>query len=150
MVGEIKKARYVYCHCTGYKGKCLEPYTREESPKWPEIIFASPVWTRFELAKGVHGKFRVPRDTAGIGRRRATLQGLSKSHQAPRGPKGSSGPRSGDENSWRREVVKTLLPSTGFSRDHCNRRCPIAHNLSLLRPKSTGFILRIRPAINAS
>ena len=29
LVGEIKKARYVY-HCTGYKGKCPEPYTREE------------------------------------------------------------------------------------------------------------------------
>jgi site-specific DNA recombinase len=30
MVGEIKKRRYVYYHCTGYKGKCAEPYTREE------------------------------------------------------------------------------------------------------------------------
>ncbi len=30
MVGEIKKSRYVYYHCTGYKGKCPEPYTREE------------------------------------------------------------------------------------------------------------------------
>jgi site-specific DNA recombinase len=30
MVGEIKKQRYVYYHCTGYKGKCDEPYVREE------------------------------------------------------------------------------------------------------------------------
>jgi site-specific DNA recombinase len=30
MVGEIKKGRYVYYHCTGYKGKCGEPYVREE------------------------------------------------------------------------------------------------------------------------
>ena len=30
MVGEIKKGRYVYYHCTGYKGKCPEPYTRKE------------------------------------------------------------------------------------------------------------------------
>jgi recombinase-like zinc beta ribbon protein len=34
-VGEIKKGRYAYYHCTGYKctgykGKCPEPYTREE------------------------------------------------------------------------------------------------------------------------
>jgi len=29
-VGEIKKGRYVYYHCTGYKRKCPEPYTREE------------------------------------------------------------------------------------------------------------------------
>ncbi len=31
MVGEIKKGRYVYYHCTGYKGKCPEPYAREEA-----------------------------------------------------------------------------------------------------------------------
>jgi hypothetical protein len=30
MVGELKKRQYVYCHCTSYKGKCPEPYTREE------------------------------------------------------------------------------------------------------------------------
>ena len=30
LVGEIKKGRYVYYHCTGYRGKCGEPYTREE------------------------------------------------------------------------------------------------------------------------
>ena len=30
VVGEIKKERYVYYHCTGYRGKCGEPYVREE------------------------------------------------------------------------------------------------------------------------
>jgi len=30
LVGEIRKGRYVYYHCTAYKGKCPEPYTREE------------------------------------------------------------------------------------------------------------------------
>ena len=30
LVGELKKGRYVYYHCTGYRGKCAEPYTREE------------------------------------------------------------------------------------------------------------------------
>jgi len=30
VVGEIKKRKYVYYHCTGYKGKCPEPYVREE------------------------------------------------------------------------------------------------------------------------
>lgn len=30
LVGEIKKGRYVYYHCTGFKGKCDEPYVREE------------------------------------------------------------------------------------------------------------------------
>jgi DNA invertase Pin-like site-specific DNA recombinase len=30
LVGEIKKQRYVYYHCTGYKGRCNEPYVREE------------------------------------------------------------------------------------------------------------------------
>ena len=30
LVGEEKKGRYIYYHCTGYKGKCPEPYTRAE------------------------------------------------------------------------------------------------------------------------
>ena len=30
MVGEIKKALYVYCHCTGNRGKCRERFTRQE------------------------------------------------------------------------------------------------------------------------
>jgi site-specific DNA recombinase len=30
LVGEIKKGRYIYYHCTGFKGKCPEPYMREE------------------------------------------------------------------------------------------------------------------------
>jgi site-specific DNA recombinase len=30
LVGELKKGRYVYYHCTGNRGKCAEPYTREE------------------------------------------------------------------------------------------------------------------------
>ncbi len=29
MTGELKKSKYTYYHCTGYKGKCNEPYTRE-------------------------------------------------------------------------------------------------------------------------
>ena len=29
-VGEMKKQKYVYYHCTGHKGKCGEPYVREE------------------------------------------------------------------------------------------------------------------------
>ena len=29
-VGEIKKGQYVYYHCTGNRGKCPEPYTRQE------------------------------------------------------------------------------------------------------------------------
>ncbi len=40
LVGEIKKGRYVYYHCTGYKGKCEEPYVREEviSEKFSEVL----------------------------------------------------------------------------------------------------------------
>jgi site-specific DNA recombinase len=29
-VGELKKGKYVYYHCTGNRGKCTEPYTRQE------------------------------------------------------------------------------------------------------------------------
>ncbi|MGH9907490.1 MAG: recombinase family protein, partial [Pyrinomonadaceae bacterium] len=31
LVAEKKKGKYVYYHCTGNKGKCDEPYTREET-----------------------------------------------------------------------------------------------------------------------
>jgi len=31
LVGEIKKQKYIYYHCTGFKGKCGEPYVREEA-----------------------------------------------------------------------------------------------------------------------
>jgi site-specific DNA recombinase len=31
LVGELKKAKYIYYHCTGHRGKCAEPYTREEA-----------------------------------------------------------------------------------------------------------------------
>ena len=30
LVAEVKKGKYVYYHCTGYRGRCPEPYTREE------------------------------------------------------------------------------------------------------------------------
>jgi site-specific DNA recombinase len=30
-VGELKKRKYVYYHCTGNRGKCEEPYTRQET-----------------------------------------------------------------------------------------------------------------------
>ena len=30
VVGDIKKGKYIYYRCSGYKGKCPEPYTREE------------------------------------------------------------------------------------------------------------------------
>jgi DNA invertase Pin-like site-specific DNA recombinase len=30
MTAEIKKGRYIYYHCTGHRGKCDEPYVRQE------------------------------------------------------------------------------------------------------------------------
>jgi site-specific DNA recombinase len=40
MVGEIKKKRYVYYHCTGFKGNCGDPYVREEvlEEKFSELL----------------------------------------------------------------------------------------------------------------
>jgi len=31
MVGEIKKGKYVYYHCSGARGKCGQPYVRQET-----------------------------------------------------------------------------------------------------------------------
>ena len=30
MVGELKKSRYTYYHCTEGRGRCTDPYVREE------------------------------------------------------------------------------------------------------------------------
>jgi hypothetical protein len=57
MVGELKKGRYVYYHCTGYKGKCGEPYVREEviAEKFAQALgrlnFGDDVlqWVTFDL-----------------------------------------------------------------------------------------------------
>ena len=40
LVGELKKEKYVYYHCTYYRGKCPEPYVREEvlEEKFTEIL----------------------------------------------------------------------------------------------------------------
>jgi site-specific DNA recombinase len=38
--GQIKKGRYVYYHCTGFRGHCGEPYVREETleKKFTELL----------------------------------------------------------------------------------------------------------------
>ncbi len=40
MVAELKKGKYVYYHCTGYKGKCPNSYTREHvlEDKFTELL----------------------------------------------------------------------------------------------------------------
>jgi site-specific DNA recombinase len=40
LTGDIKKGRYVYYRCTGYKGRCPEPYVKEEvlSEKFAELL----------------------------------------------------------------------------------------------------------------
>ncbi len=50
LVGEIKKGRYVYYHCTGYRGKCNEPYVREEviAAKFSELM------SRLHFSENVH------------------------------------------------------------------------------------------------
>jgi hypothetical protein len=88
-------------------------------------------------AKGTQDSAHGPN----IGERYATLHGLYKNHPAPRG---SSVPGSEEVNSRRCAVAKTLLPSTGCPRGHCNRGHPIAHNVSPLRPRCPDFIFRSR------
>jgi DNA invertase Pin-like site-specific DNA recombinase len=40
LVGELKKGTYVYYHCTGNRGRCPEPYTRQEvlSGKFANVL----------------------------------------------------------------------------------------------------------------
>lgn len=58
MVGELKKGLYVYYHCSGYRGRCREPYTREETLTHQfarylsELVIPTTVltWLREEIA----------------------------------------------------------------------------------------------------
>jgi hypothetical protein len=60
LVGEIKKGRYMYYHCTGYRGKCPERYTREESltnvfaERLRELVIGPEIsaWLQDELVAG--------------------------------------------------------------------------------------------------
>lgn len=71
LVGEVKKARYVYYHCTGYRGKCAEPYTREEHLKQEfakglrELVIPSATlnWLQEELVTS-DGNERAAREQA--------------------------------------------------------------------------------------
>lgn len=71
MVGELKKNRYVYYHCTKYKGKCPEPYTREEvihaefTAILKGLIVEKPVlkWISQELDRSTHRDERVRQQT---------------------------------------------------------------------------------------
>ena len=71
IVAEIKKARYVYYHCSGYKGKCPELYVREEvlEQKFSELLdrltFDAEVldWVRAALTQS-HDDERQARDEA--------------------------------------------------------------------------------------
>ena len=40
LTGDIKKGRYIYYRCTGYKGRCPEPYVPEAvlSRKFSELL----------------------------------------------------------------------------------------------------------------
>ena len=59
-MGEIKKERYVYYHCTGYRRKCPERYTREEAltngfaERLRELVISPEIlaWLEDELVTG--------------------------------------------------------------------------------------------------
>ena len=82
IVGEIKKQRYVYYHCTGYRGRCDEPYVREEviGQQFSELLgrltFDEEVldWVRDAL-RASHADEKREHDAA-IGRLRAEYDRL--------------------------------------------------------------------------
>ncbi|MBC2664226.1 recombinase family protein [Novosphingobium flavum] len=74
MVAEIKKQRYIYYHCTGYRGKCPEPYLRQERLEahlvsaLQRLHYCTTAALRIEQAiKGQgRGGAAQPRDNAGV------------------------------------------------------------------------------------
>jgi site-specific DNA recombinase len=82
MVGEIKKQRYVYYHCTGYKGRCEDPYVREEviGQRFSELLgrltFDEEVLAWVRDALGASHADEKQEHEAAIGRLRAEYDRL--------------------------------------------------------------------------
>jgi site-specific DNA recombinase len=86
-VGELKKGKYVYYHCTGNRGKCPEPYTRQEilASEFANIlrglVIPQPVleW----LGDAVVASDRTEQ-AAGADHQEVSKRGMSKSRRASR------------------------------------------------------------------
>jgi site-specific DNA recombinase len=63
MVGELKKGLYVYYHCTGNKGRCGDPYVREEelmgelAQKLSQLAIARPPLTGASSGESMGDRF---------------------------------------------------------------------------------------------
>ncbi len=84
VVGEIKKQKYVYYRCTHYKGKCPEPYVREEvldgcfAEALQRLVFDNEVleWIRSALHESLADKKKEHDDSvARLQRQYQILQG---------------------------------------------------------------------------
>lgn len=67
MVAEIKKAKYIYYHCSRFKGKCPEKYVRQEvlEEKFSELMnkLTFPHWILAEVQQVLHdGRAAEQRD----------------------------------------------------------------------------------------
>jgi DNA invertase Pin-like site-specific DNA recombinase len=66
LVGETKKdGRYVYYHCSGYKGKCGEPYVREEELDKQFFVYLDALYFDEEVMEYVRGKLMETRREKG-------------------------------------------------------------------------------------
>jgi hypothetical protein len=96
LVGELKKGRYVYYHCTGYRGKCGEAYTREEvieqqlTDGLRELVLPPTVvnWLNGSAGIGSDGTSSARADTGARPRRGGTITGPLRG--ALRRPAGSA------------------------------------------------------------
>jgi hypothetical protein len=97
LVGEVKKARHVYYRCTGYRGKCAEPYTREETleqefaARLRGLVVPPSVmeWLQSELAQSDQTERAaraqaVRRQQTGLERLQARMGRTLRSARAPR------------------------------------------------------------------
>ena len=84
MVGEMKKGKYIYYHCTGYKQKCPDTYVREEAVA--EKFSGLLARLRFDeqvhqwIVKGLHASLEDERKEhdAAVGRLQAEHDRLSQ------------------------------------------------------------------------
>jgi hypothetical protein len=92
LVAELKKGRYVYYHCTGYRGKCGETYTPEKTlaeqfaAYFQELVVPAPVleWLQSEMVESDQAECAARTSVNATAKRTGTS--TSASRHALRGP----------------------------------------------------------------
>ena len=127
LVGELKKQQYVYYHCTGNRGKCAEPYTREEVLEGQfagvlgQLVIPAPIleWLRSTVLESDHTEQAAR--AKNIKRLEAEDDRLRRRIDALYADKLGWSDRSGDLRSARRRMARRATQYSASDSGHPER-----------------------------